>query len=124
MLSNFSVARSFTSYTEPATKGSVQISNKADQSDLAYNFEKAKILAENGEEIKIRPHVEGAGKNPELELRNSQLADFKVDMERTTIEKFVRNSIDSANGQMANPVLVIKNDRYDKIMIGKLCEPN
>lgn len=97
--------------------GKVEISNKADKADLQNNFENAQILADAGEHVRIRPHsLDKNVKNPEYDFYNgTHTGDVKNDPLRTSTEKFIRNSIDSANKQKANiPVIVLKKDRYDK----------
>ena len=104
------------------TGGKVEVSSMADKTDLPYNLEKSQVLADAGEQVRIRPHVsEKKIKNPELELHNgTQTGDFKTDSVKTSFEKYVRNSIDSANKQQANiPVLVLIRDRYDKNTVWK-----
>lgn len=86
----------------------------ADQNDVEQNIQLARRLAEFGEEVKIRPHLEG-GSNPELQL-GSLLGDFKrYDPKRAPLKKFVKNSIATANKQGANiPVMVIEDKHYNK----------
>jgi SPP1 gp7 family putative phage head morphogenesis protein len=99
--------------------GSLSISTMADGNDIDYNKEKGQILADAGETVHIRPHVPQKKKYPvknaELGLYNeSQIGDFKS-VQKTKTEKFVRNSIDSANKQKANiPIIVLQPDKYNK----------
>jgi SPP1 gp7 family putative phage head morphogenesis protein len=94
----------------------VWVSNIADKKDLNENIVLAKRLAAHGQEVHIQPHsFDKKVKNPEIKLGSFD-SDFKIDSAKTNIEKFVRNAIDSANTQGANPpVLVIKNERYKKV---------
>lgn len=99
------------------TGGKVEVSSMADQTDLADNLQKSQIMADAGEQVRIRPHISEKNiKNAELDLYNgSQTGDIKTDKQQTTIEKFIRNAIDSANAQTANiPVLAISKNRYSK----------
>ncbi|NNV54541.1 phage minor head protein [Limnovirga soli] len=93
----------------------VYVASLADKNDLAQNIQLSRQLAEFGEEVYIRPHTnETHAKNPELKIGGT-IGDFKVDPKLTTIEKFVRNSIDGANKQACNiPVIVIDAKRYNK----------
>ncbi|MDP1812352.1 MAG: phage minor head protein [Sediminibacterium sp.] len=96
-------------------KADVFVSNLADEVDLAENIAFSRRLAEHGEEVFIRPHSDhDKVKNPELKLVGT-LGDYKVDKNKATIEKFVRNSLNSANKQGTNiPVIVIEDKRYNR----------
>lgn len=93
--------------------GKVEISSMAAKTDLNYNIEKSTILADNGEVVKIRPHIEAEKiKNPELELYNStQLGDFKEPIVKTrnSYEKNIRRA---ANQGAQIPVFVMKENTY------------
>jgi Phage Mu protein F like protein len=98
----------------PLMKKNVHVASLADIKDLEQNITLSRRLAEHGEEVFIQPHsFTDKVKNPELKLGANQ-ADFKVDKNKTTVEKFVRNSLNNANIQQAMPVLVINENRYNK----------
>jgi len=95
-------------------KADVHVASLADQRELDRNISLSRSLAEYGHEVYIEPHSTSKGvKNPELKL-GSLTGDFKTQI-NTGVDKFVKNSIDTANKQKCNvPVLVIPGDKYDK----------
>lgn len=96
-------------------KADVYISNKADEADIDINKPLAMQLASHGETVYIRPH-DTAVKNPELQL-GSLTGDFKTKI-KTTVDRFVKNSIRSANNQACNiPVIVIPGNKYDRDLV-------
>lgn len=99
-------------YTSPKTKATIDISNMADTQDFETNQQYAKVLADNGDSVKIRPHIEGV-KNPEVALTNdTQIADFKTPKacKKRSIEN---NLIAAAEQQCDVAVLVLKKEDYN-----------
>ena len=100
-----------------AMKADVYVGSLADPTDLDQNIQLSKQLAEDGEEVYIRPHTDLLRvKNPELQL-GSSTGDFKVHAD-SNVYRFVKNSITSANDQQCNiPVIVLPATTYDRDLI-------
>lgn len=95
--------------------GKVEISSMASSSDLKYNIEKSTALADYGQTVRIRPHVEQPGiKNPELHLYNStQIGDYKepIAKSRNSYEKNIRRA---AKQGAQIPVFVMNEVNYSR----------
>lgn len=105
-------------YTSKKTKATVEVSSMADNKDLTQNIDLAKVLADNGDSVRIRPHVNQDGvKNPELSLVNeTQVADFK--QLQGCSKSAVERNIKYAAGQGCDvAVLVIKPEAYSQKVI-------
>lgn len=104
--------------TEGKTKagGKVSISNMAHEHDLEYNLRHSTILADRGETINIRPHLE-SGKNPELELyKGTQIGDFKQPEPKSNPKNSYEHQIKATAQQGGQiPVLVMTVANYNRL---------
>lgn len=104
-------------YKSTKTRATIEVSNMADPQDFNQNFESAKVLADNGQGCKIRPHIDVKGiKNPELELPGKQIGDFKNLQPKKSLKTSVESNIKQAAVQGCHvPVLVIKQIDYNRV---------
>ena len=97
----------------------VKIHFEHKDSDVPYNFKYAKVCADNGEAINLRPDIQKDNvKNPEIELSNGWIADFKEPEPDKSIKNSVEQNIKSADKQGCNiPILIMQDKYYDKVGI-------
>lgn len=94
----------------------VYVNKNADKTDLDYNISKAKVLANNGISVKIRPHVQNSRfKNPELEFADGSIGDFKKPVPEKSIKTSIQTNIKRAQKQGASTVVFdVERRYYDK----------
>lgn len=115
VLQNTELLKAFMPYSRVIESGThkVHISDFADTTDLEQNIDAArKIATELAKDIYIREHINPGQvrkiKNPELGIGNKNIrGDLKTyKTEGTPLDKFIHNSIQSANGQRAEFVVM------------------
>lgn len=97
--------------------GKVDVSSMSHQEDLKYNLEKSQQLADSGEHVKVRPHIDAQFvKNPELELYNgTQLGDFKQPAPKSNYKNSYEHQIKKTAAQKSQiPILVFDKTNYKK----------
>lgn len=110
------VSEDYNAVHEGAGGAKVYVHNDADPADVKDNMVSAKLLADNGEPVKIRKHVNVKGvKNPEIELRGGKLGDFKSVKPDSKLGTGINSAIKNASKQGAEiPVIKISRSNYSK----------
>lgn len=101
---------------EGKDKAKVYVHKDADKKDMQANLNLAKTLADNGISVKIRKHsYQRNVKNPEIELANGRLGDFKEIGKDSNVKTAVNNAIRNTSKQRGQVVAVkITRSNYNK----------